>query len=253
MALSTWAGNAVLDALLNNVALQVAQSWASLHSGDPGLTGTNELSGNGYGRKAVTAGAPVAHSGATDNTGAVTFGPATGSNWAQATYGGLFDAETVGNFMGGAALTDARTVNAGQYAEYAIGALDFSIGTQFGEDIIDAIVNALLRNTELVYAQAYMSLHSGDPGATGANELSGNNYSRTAASFGAANAKSCSNDAVVNTAIASGDWAQATYLGLWSAATDGTFLWKDSLTAPVTVQSGKRFRAAVGEIVVSIA
>jgi len=37
-AFSTWAANGILNALLNNTAFQVAQAWASLHSGDTGLT-----------------------------------------------------------------------------------------------------------------------------------------------------------------------------------------------------------------------
>lgn len=251
MAISTYAGNAVLNALLNNTALAVAQPYASLHSGDPGLVGSSELSGNGYARKASTFGVPAA--AATDNTAAVTFGPASGGDWTAATHFGLWDQEAAGgNFLGGAALTNARTILSGQYGEFAIGALDFSAATAFGTATLDNIVNALLRNTSLQIAQAYMSLHSGAPAGTGANELSGSNYGRIAASFGAAVAKSAANNAAVQTAAASGDWLEATHVGLWSLAAGGVFLWGAALTANRTVQSGKFFRAAIGDIVVAI-
>lgn len=243
MAISTYAANKILDAILNNTSFQVAQAWIALHSGDPGDDGANELSGNGYGRKAGTFSAPS--SGATSNSGALTFGPATGSNWAEAGYFGVWDAETDGNFLGGGAVSVARTVLVGEYAEWAIGELDVTCGAQWGNDFRDSILNALLRNTALVVAQAYMSLHSGDPGGTGANELSGNNYGRVAMSYGAAATKSASSDAVTNSPTASGDWAQATYGGLWTLPTGGSFIWGDQLTTARTVLSGKFLRAAI--------
>lgn len=251
MPLSTYAGNAVLNALLNNTALQVASAYASLHSGDPGLTGLNELSGSGYGtRPAMAFDAPDA--GATSNTSAVVFPAATG-NWTEATYGGLFDAATAGNFLFGAALTANITVLTDEIARFAAGAFDLSVTGKFGLTTAHNVINALLRNTELVVAQAYASLHSGDPGTTGANELSGNNYSRTAMSFGAANAKSASNDAAAETGVASGAWAEATHMGLWTADVGGTFLWGDDLATPRTVGAGKTFLWGIGAVTVTIA
>lgn len=248
-ALSTYAGNAVLDALLNNAALQVATQFVSLHSGDPALNGANELSGNGYVRK--TASFDAASAGATANSGAVTLGAASG-DWSEATYWGVWDAESAGNFLLGAVLDSARTVLSGQYAEFAIGELDVTIGSQFGDDLEDEVLDAILRNVSLAVAQAYMSLHSADPGTTGASELSGDNYARASMSFGAAGSKSASSDADVDSQVASGDWAEATHLGLWDASSAGNFIWADILTAARTVQSGKFFRSSTGDVVMNV-
>jgi hypothetical protein len=252
MTLSTYAGNAVLDALLRNIALQIATPYVSLHSGDPALVGSNELSGNGYIRKLATYGAPSG--GATDNAAAVTFGPATPNAWSAASYCGIWDQEAAGgNYIGGSILTSgARTLLATQYAEFAIGAEDFSIGTAFGTTTLNNIVNSLLRNT-LLQGLAYLSLHTADPGLTGANELAGNGYGpRPLVTFGAAAAKICTNSAAVATTTASGNWTQATHGGLWTANAAGTFIWGYALTAPQTILTGFFFRAAIGEIVVKV-
>ena len=253
MPLSTYAGNAVLDALLNNVALQKSP-FTSLHSADPGLTGASELSGGAYARVATTFGAPSGQ--ATDNTALVTFPTAT-ADWVAATYFGLWDQLAVGgNFLGGVALTTPRTILNGQYGEFAIGAEDITAATAFGNTTLDNIINALFRNTALQVAQAYMSLHSADPGGTGASELANSNaYARVSASFGAAASKACANDAVLDTPAATpADWVQATYLGLWTSGTygGGTFIWARQLTVARTVTVGKFFRVAVGGISVSI-
>jgi hypothetical protein len=252
MTLSTIGGNAVLDALLNNTAL-AKSPFASLHTADPGLVSAYELTGSNYGRVAVTFGAPTG--GAGDNSALVTFPTASG-DWTTATYFGIYDAGTSGNFLGSTILTNARTVLSGQYAEFAIGALDLSIGTAFGTDTLANIVNALFRNTSLQVTQAYMSLHSGDPGATGANELANSySYARVAASFGAAATKSCANDAVIDTPACTGtNWLEATYAGLWTSGTygEGTFIFGKQLTVARTVQVGKFFRMAVGGLTVTI-
>jgi hypothetical protein len=253
--LSTYAGNAVLDALLNNTALQKS-AYASLHSGDPGLTGAAELSGNGYTRPAAAMTFAAPTGGVTDNTVASQFPTATGSNWAQATYFGAFDAATVGNFLGSGSLTTAQTILVGEYGEFAIGAFDISINTAFGTDTLANIVNALFRNTSLAVAQAYLSLHSGDPAGTGANELANaNGYARAAVSCGAAGSKQCANDAVTDLGPASGsNWAAATYMGLWDSGTygAGTFLFGKQLTTPRTIQVNKKFRLEVGGLTVTI-
>ena len=82
--LSTYAGNAVLNALLNNTSLALSP-YGSLHSGDPALTGANELaSANGYGtRPAATFAAPDGD-GDGSNSAVITMPTATGSDWSAA-------------------------------------------------------------------------------------------------------------------------------------------------------------------------
>jgi hypothetical protein len=73
--------------------------------------------------------------------------------------------------------------------------------------------------TEAVYA----SLHSADPGDTGANELSGGSpaYARKAITWNAAAAGSMDDSNVPVFDVAAG--STVLYVGLWSALTSGTF------------------------------
>lgn len=107
-----------------------ANHYISLHSADPGATGTSELSGNGYARVAIAPGTGTWSAPATNgsvreisNSGAITFAAATGSDWTSATYFGIWDALTTGNFIRGAALTAAKTVQVGDVASFAAAAL----------------------------------------------------------------------------------------------------------------------------------
>lgn len=107
-----------------------ANFYVSLHSADPGATGASELSGNGYARVAVSPAtgswsAPATNGSSREitNAGAITFPTATGSDWTTATYFGIWDASTTGNFVRGAALTASKTVQVGDTASFAAGAL----------------------------------------------------------------------------------------------------------------------------------
>jgi hypothetical protein len=125
MSKSEYARNAVLNACFNNTAFQVAIPWVSLHSADPGLTGASELSGNNYGRVNASASFPNADAGALSNNAEIAFPEGNGA-WTQATYFGVWDAETDGNFIRGGALTTPRTGGAGIVLRFAVGDLDTS-------------------------------------------------------------------------------------------------------------------------------
>lgn len=94
MGLSTFARNRFLSTW-RNTSGAIATTYASLHTADPGDTGTSEVSGGSpaYARKAITWNAPA--SGAMDGD-AVTF-DVPGST--TITYAGLWDASTAGNFL----------------------------------------------------------------------------------------------------------------------------------------------------------
>lgn len=117
--------NAVINAALRNVALQVAQAYLALFTAAPGETGggTEIGAGVGYSRQAVAFDAPV--NGATQNTALETFGPCTTTNWGSVTHAALGDAASGAmNFLYYGALTTARTVNVDDSLEFAIGAID---------------------------------------------------------------------------------------------------------------------------------
>ena len=106
--------------------------------------------------------------------GAVIQFPAPTANWSRVTHFGVWDASTGGNFLGGDNLTTARTPLLGSDVEFANQA--FSLTVPHGGDVTDEGARDLLRgwgNQTL-----YFSLHTADPGQTGANELSGSGYAR---------------------------------------------------------------------------
>lgn len=106
--------------------------YVSLHTGDPGETGTQTTSEATFGSYARQS---VSRSGATgwtvtgntaDNTAAITFGPSTGSPNETITHVGIgTDATGAGNLLWYGALDNSRLVNAaGITLEFAIGALN---------------------------------------------------------------------------------------------------------------------------------
>jgi hypothetical protein len=87
--------NKIIDHLFRNQAFTPPTTvYVSLHSGRPGDTGANEISGGGYARQAVTL--TAASGGASENSAAVSF-----SNMPAVTVVafGLWDASTAGNLL----------------------------------------------------------------------------------------------------------------------------------------------------------
>lgn len=86
---------------------------------------------------------------------------------------------------------------------------------------------------------AYLSLHSGDPGATGANnELTGGTpaYARKAATFAAANAASRALSGDVTFDVPAG--STVAYVGIWTAVA-GTYMGCFDVTDEVFASQGQ--------------
>jgi len=120
---STYWRNAVIDTMTSGGSgITAITPYVSLHTADPGLTGTSEVTGGSYARQTVAFSA--ASSGATANTGAVTF---TDMPSATITHVGLWDSLSGGNFLYGDVLTNgSQIVNSGGSFEFPIGDLDLS-------------------------------------------------------------------------------------------------------------------------------
>lgn len=131
------ASTAHLDELLNHMYRTATFSkptnvYVSLHTGDPGQSGANEVSGGGYTRVSVSAedASWDAPSGTTTrtiiNAIAITF-PNPSANWGTITHVGLWSAASGGTFKRGAALTVSRAILDGDIGPaFAIGALSIS-------------------------------------------------------------------------------------------------------------------------------
>lgn len=68
---------------------------------------------------------------------------------------------------------------------------------------------------------SYISLHTGDPGTTGASEASYGGYTRPQTTWGSSSAGVATGTAVTFTAAAAGAYQG---MGTWSLASSGTFI-----------------------------
>ena len=99
-------------------------------------------------------------------------------------------------------------------------------------------------------ASRFVSLHTADPGDTGAGEVVGTPYARQSVTFVAAgsNPTIASNNAVVQFPTATNSWGTISYFGLWSAVTVGTFLGGWPVTTPKAVDVEDTARWDVGQL-----
>ncbi|MBK8909241.1 MAG: hypothetical protein IPM60_15575 [Rhodospirillales bacterium] len=122
MSKSDYLENAVLDAVLNNTALQVATPYVSLHTADPGENGAGaECSGGSYARQAGSFAA--ASAGSCANDGEISFDFAGYGGQATVTHFGIWDAASNGNLLYKGALTASKTVDPGDTVKFAVGQL----------------------------------------------------------------------------------------------------------------------------------
>lgn len=225
------------NAILNNDSLDVAAVTVSAHTGDPGTTGANEVTGGAgpYARQTLTCGT-AASSKSIASTVAVNF---AGMPAVTVSYVGFWDGTT---FLGGEALTVSKALNAGDTLSFAIGELVNSITGNFSTYAANKALDAIFRSVAFVVAQAYTSLHDADPGDSGANEIANAGYARQATSYGASASGQCANDSAERF---DDTGATVTHSGIWDASTAGNFLMGNSITV-----SSYSVEIAVGDIVV---
>lgn len=103
-----------------------ATVYVSLHTADPGETGTNEVAAAGnYSRASVTNNAtnfPAASAGSKSNGTTITFATPS-ATWGTVTHWGIWDAASSGNLLFAGALSVAKTINSGDGVSIGIGSL----------------------------------------------------------------------------------------------------------------------------------
>jgi len=113
------------------------------------------------------------------------------------------------------------------------------------------ILDKILTNTDFTPATTiYVSLHTGDPGDTGASEVTGGGYSRQAAAFESAATKHTQNSGEIS--FSNMPAALVTHLGLWGASSGGVFWWGGALTASKNVGDGDTLKIASGDLDVTL-
>jgi hypothetical protein len=121
-SMSNWLESELLNHVLRNSATASPVTvYAALFTSDPtdADVGT-EVSGGSYARQSVTFGVVV--SGATDNTGLITYPVAT-ADWGVVSHVGIYDAVGGGNLLFHAPMTSVEQVLNGQTFTFPIGQL----------------------------------------------------------------------------------------------------------------------------------
>lgn len=103
-------------------------------------------------------------------------------------------------------------------------------------------------------ANVYISLHTADPGETGASEVTGGSYARqavnTTTGWDAASGGATANAAAIS--FASMPAVTVTHVGIWDALTVGNNLWGGALTVSKVLNSGDTFEFAIGDLDVTL-
>ncbi len=96
-------------------------------------------------------------------------------------------------------------------------------------------------------AAVYAKLHLGDPGAAG-TLLPAANTTRQVCTFGVAAATGSISNTVVIEWVNVSTTETYSHVSYWTAATAGTFLGSDDLSATAAVTAGDTFRIPVGDL-----
>lgn len=84
-------------------------------------------------------------------------------------------------------------------------------------------------------------------------EITGNNYARVVASFGAATSGTASNDAAIEFAAATGSWGSISHFGIFDASSSGNLLIHGAFTTAKTIASGDILKIPTGDLDVTAA
>lgn len=103
----------------------------------------------------------------------------------------------------------------------------------------------------------YVSLHTADPGDTGANEATTGGYARVSQSFAAASTDGGGTTTISSNADATiGPFTGSetfTHMGIWDASTSGNFIAGGALSSSRSVVSSDQIKFNSGNITVSLA
>lgn len=100
----------------------------------------------------------------------------------------------------------------------------------------------------------YISLHTGDPGTTGANEATGGSYARVngTGKFATPSGGSTSNNDVLQFPTATANWGNVGWVGTSTASSAGTFLGGGALFSAKDIDTGDTASFASGTLTGSI-
>jgi len=114
------------------------------------------------------------------------------------------------------------------------------------------VIDHMFRNQAYTSPSAvYVSLHTADPGLTGANEVSGGCYARQSLTLDAATGKASSNTVAVE--FTSMPATNVLYGGVWDqGGVAGNFYASGSLSASKIVNEGDTFQFPIGNFTITM-
>ena len=131
-AFSTYTSAKALDAMLNATNWTApTNTYLALFTSSGGLANNTEgsqteVSGGSYARVEVTFSFAAASAGACTSNADVNFATATDS-WGTITHAAVMDASTSGNVLLWGALSDSKTIDAGDSVEFLSGEITFNV------------------------------------------------------------------------------------------------------------------------------
>lgn len=115
----------------------------------------------------------------------------------------------------------------------------------------NGLLDLVLRNQTLTVSGSYMSLHTADPGLTGANEVTGGWYARQSITWDAATTSGMATGADLQWNAITGSGITATHIAVWDAVTTGNCIWTFDLVDGVYAV-GEAPRIASGNVTMTI-
>lgn len=132
-AASSYTQDNIINALLRGVTFPLpTKTYVSLHTANPGPTGTNEVSTSNwpaYVRKdaevggAIGSGWSASSSGQSQNAKQILYPSQNGAGAVTVTHYAIWDAATTGNLLAYAALTTSRTLQPGDVFVFDVNSL----------------------------------------------------------------------------------------------------------------------------------
>jgi len=113
------------------------------------------------------------------------------------------------------------------------------------------ILDKVLRGVDFSVSTVYVSLHTADPGVTGANEISGGSYARQQVNHAGWNAAADATEGSECTSVSSLTYTNLnactiTHVGLWDALSGGNFLMGGATIQDSVVGGGGNFILTAG-------
>ena len=126
----------------------------------------------------------------------------------------------------------------------------------FNNFSINSILDAVFKEAAIPWTNIYLSLHTADPGTTGASEAAQAGYARidVTAAFAPAAAGAIENDVLIGPFTTDGGEAtvSVTHFGIWDAASAGNFIFGGAFTAAANFGPADQINIPANELDISV-